>query len=142
MNILITAAATAQAYQIERLIRGTGTVFFADSADLPQFMLKKANLIKISAGDSPAFAHELLTICLDQQIGKVYPLRKEEIKALAEARTLFSEYGIQLMVPPLDKIKTLEMKSRPGKIQISEDAGVFLMDIESPENGIAIFTAD
>ena len=56
--------------------------------------------IKIPAGDSSSsFAHLLLTICLDQQIEKVFPLRKVEILALSEARQLFDEYGIKIMVP-------------------------------------------
>ena len=143
MNILITAATTVQAYQVERLI-GSGEimVFLGDSAELPQFMLKNSKLIKIPAGSSPSFAHELLTICLDKEIAKVYPLRKEEVKALAEARTLFEEYGIKVMAPSLETIKSLEMRSGPGVIRIDEEAGMLVVETGSAVNGVAIFTVD
>ncbi|KAA8486236.1 hypothetical protein BDE36_3834 [Arcticibacter tournemirensis] len=154
MNILITAAATAQAYQLERLVGGTEAVFFADSAELPQFMLKNRKFIKISEGNAPSFAHELLGICLDQQIERVFPLRKGEIKALSESRTLFMEYGIQVIVPPLPALEKMEMRNGPGRILIKTDLsdqagllpdadfGLFLINEEYPDSRVAIFTAD
>lgn len=154
MNILITAAATAQAYQLERMVGGMGSVFFADSAELPQFMLKNKKFIKISEGSAPSFAHELLGICLDQQIERVFPLRKGEIKALSESRTLFMEYGIRVIVPPLPALEKMEMRNGPGQIVIKSDLsdhaslpvdadfGLFLINEEYPDNRITIFTAD
>jgi len=154
VNILITAAATAQAYQLERMVGGMGSVFFADSAELPQFMLKNRKFIKISEGSSPSFAHELLGICLDQQIERVFPLRKGEIKALSESRTLFMEYGIQVIVPLLPLLEKMEMKNGPGQIVIKADLsdhaglpvdadlGLFLVNDEHPDSRVAIFTAD
>ncbi|RXF71012.1 hypothetical protein [Arcticibacter tournemirensis] len=154
VNILITAAATAQAYQLERMVAGERPVLFADSAELPQFMLKNRKFIKISQGSSPSFAHELLGICLDQQIVRVFPLRKEEVKALAESRTLFFEYGIEVIVPALPLLEKMEMKSGPGRIVIKADLsghaslpvdpdfGLFLINEEYPDSRVAIFTVD
>ena len=99
MNILITAASTAQAYQLERFLDSGGTIFFADSVELPQVMLKDKQFVKIPKPENPSFAHLLLTVCLDRQIEKLFPLRRLEVLALAEARQLFDEYGIEVVVP-------------------------------------------
>lgn len=143
MNILITAAATAHAYQVERLIdKGEGTIFLGDSAELPEFMLKNSKLIRIPAGSSPSFAHELLTICLDKEIVRVYPLRKDEVKPLSESMTLFAEYGIRVMVPSLDAIASLEMSGGNGVVRIDERTGILITDAKSSGNGVSIFTVD
>ncbi len=152
MNILISAAATPQAYQLDRIINGApGTVFLADSVDLPPFPIRGRKFIKIPEGGSPSFAHELLTICLDNAIEKVFVLRKAEIWALAEARVLFDEFGIQVIVPSVSVLKQFGMKKRSGTILLKEDQdknsdlpdrGVFLVNMETPEPEISILTAD
>ncbi|MGV3510243.1 MAG: hypothetical protein ACO1N7_13200 [Sphingobacteriaceae bacterium] len=148
MNILITAAATAQAYQLQRLLGNTDIVFLGDFVELPQVMLKDKKLIKIPAGDSSSFAHLLLTICLDQQIEKVYPLRKAEILALSEARQLFDEYGIKIMVPDKTQLQGLFNTGIKGKIIVKDDPalenlpdrGVFVQDESSLD--FQLFTVD
>ncbi len=153
MNILITAASTAQAYQLLGLLGLENNVTLADSFDLPAFMLKNKKFMKIPPGDSNTFAHELLTACLDLGINRVFALRPAEVRALAEARTLFSEYEIDVMVPPLFLVEQLQMKSSPGTIVIkdlktghlslpeSADYGVFLVNEEGNDTQISIFTA-
>lgn len=148
MNILITAASAAQAYQLQRLLGSTDIFFLADFVELPQVMLKDKKFIKIPAGDSSSFAHLLLTICLDQQIAKVYPLRKAEIVALSEARQLFDEYGIKIMVPDKTHLQGLFNKGIKGKIIVKDepelenfpDRGVFIQDESSLE--LQLFTVD
>lgn len=148
MNILITAAASAQAYQLERFLGKSENVIFADSAELPEFMLKGKKFIKIPPGDSFSFAHELLTACLDMQVSKVFPLRKTEIIALAEARQLFEEYNIAVIVPETGEIDGLLNKGIKGEIVIRETVaddsqinyrGVFLVNTISE---FQLFTAD
>ena len=99
MNVLITGASGAQAYKLEKEISNAHTIIFADSFDLPAAMLKSRKFIKIPDDSSVSFSHQLLTICLDLNIQQVFPLRRLEIMALAEARQLFDEYGIKVMVP-------------------------------------------
>lgn len=147
MNILITAAATAQAHQLLRTLNTTENVFFADSVELPQIMLKDKKFLKTSPGDSPSYAHLLLTSCMDLQIAKVYPLRKAEIIALSEARQLFDEYGIEVMVPEKSIVPALLDKGIKGKILIKEnsedglpDRGIFIRDEATLE--YQLFTAD
>lgn len=148
MNILITAASFAQAYQLQRSLNTNDVVFFADSVDLPQVMLKDKKFVKIPSGESSSFSHLLLTICLDLQIEKVYPLRKTEILALAEARQLFDEYGIKLMVPDKSLIMGLLNKGVKGEIIVKDDSdtadlpdrGIFFKDELSSE--FQLFTVD
>lgn len=136
MNILITAAAAAQAYQLQRLLNTDDSIYLADYEELPQVTLKDKKFLKIPSGNSPSFAHLLLTICLDNNIEKVYPLRTSEVIALAEARQLFDEYGIKLMVPDKSEILPLLNKGLKGKLIIKDntdqdglpDRGIFLKD--------------
>lgn len=136
MNILITAAATAQAHQLLRILNTTDNVFFADSVDLPQIMLKDKKFLKTSPGDSASYAHLLLTSCMDLHIEKVYPLRKAEIIALSEARQLFDEYGIVVIVPEKSIVHALMDKGIKGEIMVKEnsepgefpDRGIFIRD--------------
>lgn len=58
---------------------------------------------------SASYAHELLAFCLDKGIEEVIPLKELEIKALSEAKVLFAEYGINLLIPDL-----LQLKKMPG----------------------------
>lgn len=134
LNILITAASSAIAYKLENRISGADKIVLADDADLPQILLKGKNFIRIPAGTSSAFSHQLLSICLDLEIDKVYPLKRAEILALAEVRQLFDEYGITLMIPDLPKIPSLLGGSKSGEIQLNENEdaysgrGVYLVD--------------
>lgn len=124
MKILITAAATAVAYKIERLLNTTNAVVFGDSVELPQILVKDKNFVKIPSGESASFAHLLLSLCLDLNIVKIYPLRRAEVLALAEARQLFDEYGINVIVPDKSAMETL-LKKEPeisGTIVIREDS--------------------
>jgi hypothetical protein len=89
----------------------------------------------------------LLAICLDLDINQVYPLKKAEVLALAEARQLFDEYGIRVMVPELGIAKDLFSESNnKGEIMIKDaagevpDRGVFVIDAET--NNLKLFTAD
>ena len=99
MKILITASVIAQAYKLKHLLNKEATFIYADQIDMPAFIGKENLFLRIPEGNSASFAHELLTLCLDQQIDYVFPLRKNEILALAEARQLFEEYQIKVVVP-------------------------------------------
>lgn len=147
MKILITAALTAHAYQLKRILDASNTVVLGDSGELPQ-MPGGTNLIKLPAGSSPSFSHLLLTLCLDLDINKVYPLRREEITALAEARKLFDEYGITVIVPQKDRLNSLDSTQIKGTIIIRDetsdgdlpDRGIFIVDALSKQ--FQLFTAD
>jgi hypothetical protein len=96
MPVLITSASNAAAYQLARILN-IDDVIFADQTPIPVIPGKK-NLV-LPGASSMSFAHEMLTICLDNDIRAVYPLKIEEIWELSASRQLFSEYGISLLIP-------------------------------------------
>lgn len=97
MVILITAAADSAAHRLARTL-GSSEVIFADQQTLPVFSDKK--FIQIPHPESVAFAHEILKVCLDYGVTKIYPMKKEELHELSKARQLFEEYGINVSVHP------------------------------------------
>lgn len=152
MKILITGAANPQAYQVKKLFTGEHVLVLGDSMDLPEFMLKTKTMLKLPAVDSASFAHEVLTLCLDEQIDLLVPLRQAELLPLAKARILFEEYGIALVVPSLVRIESMSACSSPeGEIYVqyfadnengsmsSENYGVFA---KNNDGSLCIFTAD
>ena len=103
--------------------------------------------MKIPAANSTSFSHLLLAQCLDLNIEVVYPLKRFEILALAEARLLFDEYGVKVMVP--DKLvaeNLLLTNVEKGELVIKDavgeipDRGVFVINAET--NMLKLFTAD
>lgn len=64
--------------------------------DLPEFMVQSGKMIRLPNPASMAYSHEILTLCLDKNIGAIYPLREEEIALLKEAEQLFKEYNIDI----------------------------------------------
>jgi hypothetical protein len=96
MAILITAASFAVAYKLERFLNEP-EVYFAEQTEMPAIPGKK--FIRIPDASSPIFTSEILKICLDNQIVKVFPLKRSEIKELSKANQLFSEYGISIIIP-------------------------------------------
>ena len=54
-------------------------------------------MIRLPDPKSIAYAHEMLTLCLDNEINTVYALRNEEYTLLNEAAQLFNEFGIEIL---------------------------------------------
>jgi hypothetical protein len=147
LNILITAASTAQAHKLSRFVDAREKVFLGDSEDLPGISLGNKLFTKIPPSNSASFSHLLLAICLDLNINQVFPLKKAEVLALAEARQLFDEYGIKVMVPERRIAEDLfSISIKKGEIIIKDtvgevpDRGVFVIDAET--NNLKLFTAD
>jgi hypothetical protein len=161
LKVLITAATTAKAYKLQRLLDQGQTYVYADQESLPGFMAGGKQFVRISSGDSPSFVHELLKVCLDLQIDVVCPLRKNEILSLSEARQLFLEYNIKLIVPSKELInRSVSPKIKDGSIVVISDrkiiakqgeilhvpeeidSGVFLIDSSNEQNQYSIYTVD
>jgi len=100
MSVLITAATSAQAYKLKATISADEKVVLGDYLDLPAIMLKNGTMIKTPAPENVSFAHLMLTLCMDNQITQIYPLRRAELDLLLEAKTLFAEFDITLCTPP------------------------------------------
>jgi len=97
MSILITAATSAQAYQLKNKLEGKN-IILGDHMDLPDFMVKTGKMIMLPNPASASYTHEMLTLCLDKSIDSVYLLRPDETTLLLKAETLFNEYDINLHV--------------------------------------------
>jgi hypothetical protein len=97
-TILITAANSAQAQQLKNVL-GAGDVILGDYLDIPEVLLKSGKMIKTPNPKSAAFIHQMLALCLDKHISKVYALRRDELLPLEEARQLFAEFDIKLIIP-------------------------------------------
>jgi hypothetical protein len=146
LKILITAATAARSHKLKRLLDQENTFVLADNVDLPAFMARENQYIKIPEGASPSFAHELLSLCLSIQVDYVFPLRKKEIMALAEARQLFEEYNIKVVVPSKPVVESLfSTETLDGKVFILYNKefilnpdSLFLNVVDELETGVFI----
>lgn len=96
MAILITAASFSMAYKLERFLNES-EVYFAEQIEMPAISGKR--FLRIPDVSSPIFTSELLKLCLDNQIVKIFPLKQAEIEELSKADQLFKEYGINIIIP-------------------------------------------
>ena len=93
MKTLITAATSAEAQRLKNKL-GADAVILGDYLQLPEFMLKAGNMVRLPDPKSIAYTHEMLALCLDNEIQTIYPLREQEKILLKEAGQLFQEYDI------------------------------------------------
>jgi len=103
MPVLITAANDSAAFRLARILN-IEDIYFASDMDMP--VLHGKRFLRFPSADSPSFTHEVLKICLDNQITEVYPLMQNEIKELSASRLLFEEFGIILVIPSIKWIET------------------------------------
>jgi hypothetical protein len=96
MYTLITSATSSQAYRFKSELNKPD-VILGDYLELPAIMLNNNDMIRLPKPSSIAYAHEMLTLCLDKGIDTVYALRDEEFESLTEAVTLFEEFGIRIV---------------------------------------------
>lgn len=94
MKILITAATSATAHQLKNKLH-IADVILGDYTDLPAFMRK--SIIRLPNPAANTYAHEMLTLCLDNGIDTIYLLNTVEFEALAGSGQLFKEYNIEII---------------------------------------------
>src|SRR5690606_15912141 len=111
-NLLITFGTSALAQRLSTLLQNDYVIHFATSAEIPLFL--NAKFRSIPKGDNPTYAHELLKICLDQQIHILLPIGLLEIRAIAEAKVLFEEYNIQVLTPSMEELAELFILTNPA----------------------------
>lgn len=92
--ILITGAASAAAYKVKSLFN-TENLVFGDYEPLPPM----PSLRVLPSPSSVSYIADFLKFCLEENITKVYPIRRKEVSALFTAKLLLEEYGIQLVLP-------------------------------------------
>jgi len=139
-KILITAANSPKAYQLAHILPQQEIVF-ADAA-FQSFIIPDEN--------RSSYAHELLSLCLDHQIERVFPLKSKEIKALAEAKVLFKEYDIEICIPDLltahklNNLQDINLASAANYTIVSsyQELSSTLLSLGYPENKFVIGRAD
>lgn len=112
-KILITYGTRPLAQRVAQMINEKFEVQFATSESIPSVLQKQ--YIPIPNGVNPTFAHELLKLCLDNQINYLLALGFKELETLAEAKLLFEEYDIHLLGPDLEELKELFVLQNPNK---------------------------
>lgn len=95
MKILVTSANSVAAHQLKNKLNTDNTIL-GDYLELPDFMVQSGKMIRLPDPKLPSYSHQMLTLCLDNGIDKIYPLRKEEAELLQEAKQLFKEYDINI----------------------------------------------
>ncbi len=96
MFTLITAASTAAAYQLKNSL-SSEDVLIGDYVELPELLVKAGKILMLPDPQSASYTHQMLALCLDKNIDKVYALRKSEIELLLASKQLFHEYGITIL---------------------------------------------
>ncbi len=96
MKILITKATSSQAHRLKSKLNAAD-VLLGDYVELPDFMLKSGTMIRLPKPEADTYTHQMLTLCLDNGITKLYALGNEEYKVLIIAVQLFNEYGIEIL---------------------------------------------
>jgi len=92
---LITAAATAEAYRLKNAL-SEDEVILGDYEELPDVLLQSGKVIILPNPRNAAYTHQMLALCLDKAINKIYALREDEKELLLNAKQLFQEYDIQI----------------------------------------------
>lgn len=97
-RVIITAGQNSQVHFLEKWLPGDQFIF---GIHTPINSIPTGNQVLVPSPDHPNFVHALLNVCLDHQIKSVYPLSRSEQDLLAEALTLFDEFGIRLIFPDM-----------------------------------------
>lgn len=109
----------ALAQKAGRLATGM-TLNFCDSAPIPKTLLQTGNYFQIPSGKHPSFSHELLNLSLDEDVDFLLPLRKDELLPLSETKTLYREYGIEILLPDVEALKEMNLISEVDRKLVPE----------------------
>lgn len=91
MKTLFTTSISLNHFKLSQVFSASELVFGDDYQN------------KFPSEKSISFAHELLSFCLDQEIQKIYALKEGELNPLSEAKVLFAEFGIDIVLPDLNQ---------------------------------------
>jgi hypothetical protein len=108
---------------------------FADQQEIPSPLLSAGDYFQLPKHDDAAFIHVALKLCLDLHANYFMPLNREEAMILVGAKTLFEEYGIQILAPDLQHFSDQEVMIQPTRDQslLLFKEGALLQD-QSSEN--------
>ncbi|MFA6247745.1 MAG: hypothetical protein WC615_12470 [Mucilaginibacter sp.] len=92
MKVLITSATSAQAHKLKNSLINDEVVL-GDFTEMPVFM----GILKLPSPATDTYAHEMLTLALDNGIDAIYLLNTQEAAVLLLSEQLFKEYNITLI---------------------------------------------
>ncbi|MBB5394663.1 hypothetical protein [Mucilaginibacter sp. AK015] len=92
MKILVTSATSAAAHKLKGSLPNDEVVL-GDFNELPAFM----QMLKLPNPATDTYAHEMLTLCLDNGFDAVYLLNPQEAAVLLLSEQLFKEYNIDII---------------------------------------------
>lgn len=98
MKILLTGGKSAVALKLSKAFTNDQVVL-ADYGDVPVFASKDYAFISIGVKNEDVLAHNLLNVCLNENVDAVLPIHSFEVEALAKAEVLFNEFNITLLLP-------------------------------------------
>ena len=115
-KVLITQGTRPFAQRVaKQLLPPEANVLFGSADEVPAVLLNTGNYLRITHPKMPAFAHEMLKICLDHVVDVLIPLGRDELFPLAEARQLFAEYGIAIWLPDVVDLAELTIIENPPR---------------------------
>ena len=96
MYTLITAATSSGAYNLKNTL-DADKVLLGDYFELPEILVRSGKMIQLPQPGSVSYTHQMLALCLDKNIDTIHVLRKAEADLLLKSKTLFCEYGIDIL---------------------------------------------
>ncbi|KQM78611.1 hypothetical protein ASE74_14030 [Pedobacter sp. Leaf216] len=103
MKILITGGNNAKALKLMKAFP-SHFVLLADYGDVPGIITENYAFSSLGLLNKDSIAHILLNFCITEAIDCIIPLHDYEVEPLAKSSVLFSEYGIQVLLPDADLI--------------------------------------
>lgn len=108
MKILITGANHAKVLKLIKAFSGNLMVL-ADYGDVPIMQTEKFKFASLGVVNRDSIAHLLLNFCITEAIDSIIPLHHFEADAVAKASILFNEYGIEVLLPPAEKLSNYQL---------------------------------
>jgi len=101
LKVLITGGKSATALKLlKAFVRDE--VVLADYGDVPALSSANYQLISLGQKNEEILAHNLLNVCLDNNIDVILPLHYFEIESLAKAGILFNEFNVTIVLPHMN----------------------------------------
>ncbi|WP_082489527.1 hypothetical protein [Pedobacter sp. Leaf176] len=101
MKILITGGNNAKTLKLLKAFPAH-FILFADYGDVPGMVTDNYAFTSLGELNRDSIAHILLNFCITEAIDSIIPLHHFEIEPIAKSAVLFGEYGIDVLLPPLE----------------------------------------
>jgi hypothetical protein len=107
LKILITGGNNAKALKLLKAFP-THFVLLADYGEVPVINTEQYAFTSLGILNKDSIAHILLNFCITEGIDSIIPLHDFEVEPLAKSAVLFSEYGIQVLLPHADTLSSYQ----------------------------------